>query len=1339
MKRFVCFLLALILIVGLVPATAVTASAASERTTSDKAINILKGSVAFYTKEDGNHKIGYSTPSSYSEAKKYLNFISKEDADTLLRSYLKKEVDKAINDFAKSHNLDLLQQEHDALAVHLYRTGSLKTDGHLFATAGIVKTVSTAADRQAIVDAFVQARSHDYYNNETVGITVNVSLAEASMYLFGDYVYNGDPRMAFARIDKNGDFKADGVVGYVKAEGYTLQPLADNDFLGWYLYSYDTENKKDTLVGAPLTKLDQNHYGALIVAKKNTNIVSASYNINTSTLVDLNLYYHYDDVIERRDITLKNNTNFAVNSEFIDTDGVKWVYGTGKSTAGKNVEGWIKLGKHEAINPDINKPIATATINATTRVYPGATADGAEPVSTLYKNDVVNVYETKIEKTETGNKLWAKITYKNAAGNPVFGWINLVNATVNSTTGESGAEEGKTGKIANTDYVNVRSSAEIKENWITSLKAGTKVTILEMNADRSWAKIKWSEPSHGYTQGWVYMHYVQLDGSAQGSVNGESHPETILYTGVVTSNINLNVREYADVYARRVDSLPTGTKVNVYELADFRNMSWGRIGEDRWVCISYLSLTKVENNTNNNTSGDSVTSLQGTVTKATLDVLKNYNSNAQVLGTLKKGDVVTILEKNTENTTTGSRIWGRIEKDGVKGWINLAYVDMKTVTTVAPGTGSGSSATPAAPIPAIISDCISVNVREEAGVYSRQITKLNNGTSVTVLEQITHASAPWARIKWNNGANEGWVCMYYVTLNAGTGSANTNSNGILNGTSSNAISATGFVNNAYLNVRGGAGLNFAQLGTLNQGAKVTIFEQAVSDGLIWGRISYNNTSGWVCMSYITVENASSTGKGVMGTIARCYAKANVRSAPGTNNALVSTVNVGSRVEVFEVKTHAAQKWGRIPQGWICMDYVLLDSELPEGTILDATTAPTTEATTAPTGDIKKEGEVAFKIEAEVYGTTDKPVSVYNDTTTKSDRVGTISTTLNVDIRALKNNGGELWGRIDQYGTAGWIAISNSASNNWDCRVKYWFEGFVNEKDAPVYVDANLSSAVKGRLAINTEFSDDPSSDALTHQITKVTTDGTNVYGWVERNIYGWIPMSKISSNPVDVIPVLKSGDNVGSGKFNPIILHGTTFAKMNAYDVIGGSKVLFEMESGVNVHVTHIRFENGKIWGRVEQPKKPGFYANWLDYALDGGEYSENGEAWFDLSKVNYSLAADTEVDKVRVRSSMDNSMTEDDNPNNIVGNVTGTINICQLAFDSYGNLWARITGHSDTQLNGMFVMVRTAAQGVDGYEVKNYGKMFIGNQDVVISPPNPDITVLPEGDIDSALTPDMT
>ena len=1305
MKRFVCFLLAMIMIMGMVPATAVTASAASNRTTSDSAVEILKEFEGYaqksYQDGNGNWFIGYGT--EIDSGSLYPNGISKDDAHTLLKNYLKK-VDDALNTFTRKNNLDLEQYEHDALALLCYSIGY----GWLETGTGPLRTaVLEGKGGNELINAFAQnagTPDSDYFEG-----LMNRRLAEANMYLNNSYAFYAPDNFTYVILDMDGDRVADStdkVIGYNSDIGRTLAETANKtgeSFLGWY---YEGRRHNPDALGYPVDYLDEETAGEMLIAKFSTSgSAAARYYIHTTYLDSRRVYEktytaaeYKANIAEERIGTLAEDSYFAVREEAI-IDGLKWLRGYGEDRYGDDIEGWVVYGRLADADEDYQTPLATAKANQALKIYEGASTDSKE-IGKLNAGTVVNLYSIKAEETETGNRSWGKIVnVKDANGNTVSGWINLVYTTVTEVTDDSDVTY-EYGVIVNTNNVNVRSKPEVvnnPSNVITTLRNGTEVYVLDtyMNGANQWALVEWDVLKDGYTQGWVLMYYVEVDGYEHTSPDGsydedEEDAEPVLYTGVVNSpNMNLNVREFPSASTKKAYSLKHGTEINIYETATTNGVEWGRIGEGQWVCLQYVILSEVDNSDDDVVLDEGITTLQGTVTTATLNVLKNYNSNAEVVGTLEKGETITILERNTEITTTGSRIWGRIATEEFEGWVNLAYVDLKYVTTVTPGTDDSDDEV-VNPTPAIISDCISANVRADAGVHSAQITKLNNGTAVTVYEQITYSNAPWARIKWNNGASEGWVCMYYVTLNAGTGSANTDSNGILNGTSSNAISATGFVNNAYLNVRAGAGLGFAQVGTLNQGARVTLFEQAVSDGLIWGRISYNNTPGWVCMSYITLENVSSTGKGVMGTVARCFAKANVRSAPGTNNALVSTVNVGSRVEVFEIKTHAAQQWGRIPQGWICMEYVLLDSELPEGTILDATTAPTTEATTAPTVDetVNKVGEVAFKIEAGVL----TKINVYNDANAKSVRVGTISDGLGVDIVALKNNGAELWGRVDQYGTAGWICLSDGTAT-------YAFKGYVNAEDAPVYVEANTSSAVKGTLPINKEMT-----------FTKVTTDGDNVYGWVEENIYGWLPMSKISSNPIDVIPVLKSGESVGSGKFNPIILHGTTFAEMNAYDVIGGSKVLFKMKSGVNVNVTHIRFENGKIWARVEQPKKPGFPANWsaaLDYALDSGEYSEYGEAWFDLSKVNYTLAGKVDG-TVRVRSSMDDSTTESSTPNNIVSKVSGTISICQLGFDSYGNLWARITNNGNSQLNGMFVMVRSAAQGVDGYTVKNYGELYI-------------------------------
>ena len=1235
-KRIISFLLALVLVLGLIPAAATTANAASSLSTSAKAIDILKGSVTFYEKETAG-KIGYGTDATFvldgeTVAKTYKNGISKEDATDLLRAYLKEKVDKKINDdFTKKNNIDLTQNEHDALAVHYYRMGNANA---VFEAVRTIKTVNSAADRLAILHAFVGTRTYNATSAEVLLPTLNVSLAEAAMYLYGDYGYNGGSKLAYVLLDKNGDMKSDSFAAYIKNDGYNLPVVTGS--LGWFLY--DSEDKEIT--GAPMSKLTKDHNGKMIVAKMATGgNVAAEYTINTNTLIETNLYDYPSSGPVKRDERLRNNTEFKVIYEFLDSDNVKWIYGTGKNTDKKDTSGWVKVGKQEAAAPENAKPIATATVTVgTLKVRAGATS-GSNELGSLTKGDVVNIYEIKEEKTETGNQNWGKVIV-----NGKTGWINLAYAEVNETLGESGKPEGQTGKIANTDKVNVRSKDEVSAaTYLTTLKQGTKVTILEMNAARTWAKVKWAEPSDGYTQGWVYMQYIQLDSAYAGS--STTTPDTVKYTGVVTSNINLNVRKSADIYATKVDSLANGTKINIYETKTSRNMKWGRIGDGRWVCLTYVSLTEVQQPAGGSSTA-TTTSTQATVTSTVLNVLKTYNNNAEILGTLKKGDVVTILEKNTESTGTGSRIWGRISKDGLAGWINLAYVELKTVTSVngTTGTGStGSTGNNANGANGIISDCISVNVREGAGVSNAQITKLNNGTAVKVYEQVTKDNAPWAKITWNNGANSGWVCMNYVTMTAGT--TGTTEGGLVNGTNSNTISATGIVNsNIDLNVRSIAGLDGIKLGALKKGTKVTVYEQVSADGMIWGRIQYGNGSGWICMSYISIESASSTGKGVMGTIARCFAAVNVRSAPGTNNALINKIAVGTRVEVFETKQHGTQLWGRVAQGWICMDYVLLDTELPPGTALDAT-VPTTAPTqaTEPKETINKDNEVGYTVKG-VVTTSGDPLYVRNDASTDSDKVGEVNNGLEVKILALKNNNAELWGRIDQYATAGWVRMDY---------VNYSVKGYVNTDEQPIYANANTSSGVKGKLALNKELT-----------ITKLTVNGETVFGWVEEGLNGWIPMGRISNEPVEVIATIK--DNTNNVFAYPVV--GTANADITAYDAINGNNIACYVKSGATVYVGAIKAESRIVWGKIA-------------YTKDGVDTA----AWIDMSKVTYVVPGTVSATKLEVWTTKDNTVEE-----NILGYLEGNpaISICELSFDSMGRLWGKVTGNANTALNGGYVLM---------------------------------------------------
>ena len=98
---------------------------------------------------------------------------------------------------------------------------------------------------------------------------------------------------------------------------------------------------------------------------------------------------------------------------------------------------------------------------------------------------------------------------------------------------------------------------------------------------------------------------------------------------------------------------------------------------------------------------------------------------------------------------------------------------------------------------------------------------------------------------------------------------------------------------------------------------------------------------WICLSYTLLDSTGpSTGTGEMGTVIKTGYAVNVRSGPGTGYALMGKILVNSRIEVFETKVVGATTWGRVSLGWVSMEYVMLDSQLPPGMIPDPGTGST---------------------------------------------------------------------------------------------------------------------------------------------------------------------------------------------------------------------------------------------------------------------------------------------------------------------------------------------------------------------------------------------------------------
>ena len=132
-------------------------------------------------------------------------------------------------------------------------------------------------------------------------------------------------------------------------------------------------------------------------------------------------------------------------------------------------------------------------------------------------------------------------------------------------------------------------------------------------------------------------------------------------TGVVNASSGLNVRSGPGSNYDKIKTLAKGEKVTVKERVKIDGTYWG-YASGGWICMDYVDVDGETNNNNTTTTGN------GTVTGNGLYIRSGAGTDYDTVGSLKKGDRVTIQETQTVDGVK----WGRISQ----GWICLTYVKM---------------------------------------------------------------------------------------------------------------------------------------------------------------------------------------------------------------------------------------------------------------------------------------------------------------------------------------------------------------------------------------------------------------------------------------------------------------------------------------------------------------------------------------------------------------------------------------------------------------------------------------------------------------------------------------
>ena len=150
------------------------------------------------------------------------------------------------------------------------------------------------------------------------------------------------------------------------------------------------------------------------------------------------------------------------------------------------------------------------------------------------------------------------------------------------------------------------------------------------------------------------------------------------------------------------------------------------------------------------------------------------------------------------------------------------------------------------------------------------------------------------------------------------------------------------INDSSVRIRSGAGTNNSILYTVNSGTPIELVDKTLYSGTgcsaKWYKITYNNKTGYVCSTYVTILDNTFSGINVVDYTARVNSNnVNVRKGATTSSTSLDNLSLGVNVQIVSTVTGSGSgcsgnKWYKIiyynnKVGYICSEYVTKKTEI----------------------------------------------------------------------------------------------------------------------------------------------------------------------------------------------------------------------------------------------------------------------------------------------------------------------------------------------------------------------------------------------------------------------------
>lgn len=288
----------------------------------------------------------------------------------------------------------------------------------------------------------------------------------------------------------------------------------------------------------------------------------------------------------------------------------------------------------------------------------------------------------------------------------------------NVITAEAQIVQGKT-----TENLNLRLGPSTKDSIILTIKKGSVVEVL--NYSGNWAYVKY-ENKYGYVSKQYIAEYTNNTTISSGGGDKNLNNNQLMECSVDS----LNIRKGPSTSEQVIGNLKKGNKV---EVVYHTSRGWSRIKYNQ--SYGYVS-TKYLTNIKSDESSTTHITMQCNTDK--LNIRKGPSTSEQVVGALRQGDKIDVVE-NLDNN------WSKIKYNN-----GYAYVSTLYLSPVSSNNTSTNST---------IMKCNarSLNVRSGPSTNDIILGNIKSGDKVEVIYKVNN---DWYRIKYND--SYAYVSSHYL-------------------------------------------------------------------------------------------------------------------------------------------------------------------------------------------------------------------------------------------------------------------------------------------------------------------------------------------------------------------------------------------------------------------------------------------------------------------------------------------------------------------------------------------------------------------------------------------------